>query len=167
MAEEKKTHEATPEDAPAPAAAPEAPPAEAAPEAAAAPEAKPSSRKRGKGGRLVPSGIAYIRATFNNTMVTVTDPRGHALAWSSAGKCGFKGSRKSTAYAATIVAQEAARTAVSNVGMREVEVCVQGPGAGRESAIRGLQSAGLNVTAIRDITPIPHNGCRPRKARRV
>ncbi|MDZ4198487.1 MAG: 30S ribosomal protein S11 [Kiritimatiellia bacterium] len=116
---------------------------------------------------MSPTGIAFIRATFNNTMVTMTDPRGNTVSWSSSGKCGFKGSRKSTAYAATVVPQEAARAAVSNVGMRDVEICVQGPGAGRESAIRGIQSAGLNVTAIRDITPIPHNGCRAPKARRV
>jgi len=124
-------------------------------------------KKRAKGAKLIPSGIAYIRASFNNTIVTLTDPRGNAVSWSSSGKCGFKGSRKSTAYAATVVSQEAARAAVANVGMRDVEVCVQGPGAGRESAIRGIQSAGLNVTAIRDITPVPHNGCRPPKARRV
>jgi small subunit ribosomal protein S11 len=99
--------------------------------------------------------------------VTVTDSRGATVSWSSAGRCGFKGSRRSTAYAATVVAQEAARAAVSTVGMREVEVWVQGPGAGRESAIRALQSAGLAVTAIRDCTPVPHNGCRPAKRRRV
>jgi small subunit ribosomal protein S11 len=124
-------------------------------------------KKRAKGAKLSSVGIAFIRASFNNTIVTLTDPRGNTVSWSSSGKCGFKGSRKSTAYAATVVAQEAARAAMANVGMRDVEVCVQGPGAGRESAIRGIQSAGLNVTAIRDITPVPHNGCRPPKARRV
>ena len=129
-------------------------------------EDKPVKRVRGKGAKNVPIGIVYIHASFNNTMVTITDMRGNVVSWNSAGRCGFKGSRKSTAYAATIVAQEAARQAVSH-GMHEVEVRVQGPGAGRESAIRAVQSAGLNVTSIRDITPMPHNGCRPPKRRRV
>ena len=124
-------------------------------------------KKKGKVKKNVPIGIVHIQATFNNTIVTVTDPRGATISWSSGGKCGFKGSRKSTAYAATMVAQEAARAAMSNVGLREVEVCVQGPGAGRESAIRALQSIGLTVTSIRDVTPVPHNGCRPPKRRRV
>lgn len=129
--------------------------------------AKPARRGRGKGGRHCPVGVVHIRATFNNTCVTITDPKGNVIAWSTAGRCGFKGSRKSTAYAATVVAQEAARAAMANGGMREVEICVQGPGAGRESAIRAVQAAGLQVTAIRDVTPIPHNGCRPPKRRRV
>ncbi len=128
--------------------------------------AKPR-KTRAHGGRISPTGIVYIRATFNNTLVTITDPRGGAIAWSSAGRCGFKGSRKSTAYAATMVAQEAARAAIANANMREVEVRVQGPGAGRESAIRAIQAAGMNITAIKDVTPVPHNGCRPPKRRRV
>lgn len=129
-------------------------------------EAKPVRRSRGKGAKNVPIGIVHIRASFNNTSVTITDVKGNVVSWSSSGRCGFKGSRKSTAYAATIVAQEAARQAVGH-GMHEVEVRVQGPGAGRESAIRAVQSAGLNVTSIRDVTPMPHNGCRAPKRRRV
>ena len=128
--------------------------------------ARAPRKARGRSERQVPVGVVHIRATFNNTMVTITDPKGAVIAWSSAGRCGFKGSRKSTAYAATMVAQEAARQAVG-YGMHEVEVEVQGPGSGRESAIRAVQSAGLNVTSIRDVTPIPHNGCRPPKRRRV
>ena len=124
---------------------------------------RPKKRER----KNIESGVAHIRSTFNNTLVTITDVRGNAISWSSAGIQGFKGSRKSTAYAATMVAQEAARNAISNAGMREVEIFVQGPGSGRESAIRAVQSAGLTVTAIRDVTPVPHNGCRPPKARRV
>jgi len=123
-------------------------------------------KAKGRGGRAVPCGVAHIRATFNNTLVSITDPRGGVIAWSSCGRAGFKGSRKSTAFAATMVGQDVARQAVSR-GMHEVEVRVQGAGAGRESAIRALQGAGLTVTMIRDITPIPHNGCRPRKRRRV
>ena len=110
--------------------------------------------------------MAHIRATFNNTIVSVADLRGGVISWSSAGRAGFKGSRKSTAFAATVVAQEAARGAVAK-GMHEVEVRMQGAGAGRESAVRGLQSSGLNISVIKDVTPIPHNGCRPRKRRRV
>ncbi len=121
---------------------------------------------RPRGGRAVPYGVAHVRATFNNTMVTITDPKGAVLGWSSAGRAGFKGSRRSTAFAASVVAQEAARQAVAR-GMQEVEVRVQGPGAGRESAIRALQAAGLTITMIRDVTPMPHDGCRPRKRRRV
>lgn len=139
--------------------------AEGAPAAGAAtPEAKPAVRRKAL--RSVPVGIAHINATFNNTQVTITDLKGAVLAWSSAGRMGFKGTRKSTAYAATVVAQDVARQA-SAYRMQEVEVRVQGPGAGRESAIRALQSAGLTITLIRDITAIPHNGCRPRKRRRV
>jgi small subunit ribosomal protein S11 len=126
----------------------------------------PVARSHSRGGRQVSHGIVHILATFNNTMVSITDPRGNVIAWSTSGRCGFKGSRKSTAYAATIVAQEAARAA-SSQGLREVEVRVQGPGAGRESAIRAIQSAGITVSAISDVTPIPHNGCRPKKRRRV
>lgn len=121
---------------------------------------------RARGARQVPVGIVNILATFNNTHVTITDVRGAVISWCNAGRAGFKGSRKSTAFAATVVGQEAARQAVGR-GMHEVEVHVQGPGAGRESAIRALQSAGLNVTAIKDVTPVPHNGCRQRKRRRV
>jgi small subunit ribosomal protein S11 len=115
---------------------------------------------------MIPTGVVHVRASFNNTMVCITDPQGAVIAWSSSGRAGFKGSRKSTAFAATVVGQEAARQAVGR-GMREVEVRVQGAGAGRESAVRALQSAGLTITLIRDVTPIPHNGCRARKRRRV
>lgn len=137
-------------------------------EAELSPEVKPApvARSQGRGGRQISHGIVHILATFNNTMVSITDPRGNVIAWSTSGRCGFKGSRKSTAYAATIVAQEAARAA-SSQGLREVEVRVQGPGAGRESAIRAIQSAGITVSSISDVTPIPHNGCRPKKRRRV
>lgn len=122
--------------------------------------------KRKKGSKNVPVGIAFIKTTFNNTIVSITDMRGNVVSWSSAGRCNFKGSRKSTAFAATTVAQDAARTAISH-GMSEVEIRVQGPGAGRESAVRAIQSAGLAVTSIKDTTAIPHNGCRPPKRRRV
>ena len=122
--------------------------------------------KRKKGSKNVPFGIAFVKTTFNNTIVSITDMRGNVISWSSAGRCNFKGSRKSTAFAATTVAQDAARTAIGH-GMSEVEVRVQGPGAGRESAVRAIQAAGLAVTAIKDTTAIPHNGCRPPKRRRV
>ncbi len=135
-------------------------------EGPAAPIAKPKKKGKGKGQRHVPVGVAHIRATFNNTMVTITDPRGGVIAWRTAGRCGFKGSRKSTAFAATMVAQETAREALA-YGLNEIEVKVQGPGAGRESAIRALQAAGLTITSIQDMTPVPHNGCRPPKRRRV
>src|SRR5271155_5816568 len=121
---------------------------------------------KAKGAKNIPSGIANILATFNNTLVSITDQQGHLIGWSSAGRVGFKGSRKSTAYAAQQVAQDAARQAMSH-GMREVEVRVKGPGSGRESAIRAFQAIGLEITTIKDVTPIPHNGCRPRKKRRV
>jgi small subunit ribosomal protein S11 len=121
---------------------------------------------RVKGQKAVPFGIAFINASFNNTMVTITDAKGGTISWSTSGRAGFKGSRKSTAFAATVVAQEAGRQAAGR-GMQEIEVRVQGAGAGRESAIRALQSAGLNVTVIKDVTPMPHNGCRARKRRRV
>ncbi len=124
-----------------------------------------AAKKKGKG-KSIPAGICYIRSTFNNTLVSITDARGGVIAWSSAGKAGFKGSRKCTAFAATMVAQDAARQAIGK-GMHEVEVKVQGAGAGRESAVRAIQSAGIHVTLIKDCTPIPHNGCRPRKRRRV
>jgi small subunit ribosomal protein S11 len=116
--------------------------------------------------RSVPSGIAHVRATFNNTIVTITDPSGNVVAWATAGKANFTGSRKSSAFAATVAAQDAGKIA-AGIGMREVEVNLKGPGAGRESAVRGLQSAGLSITIIRDKTPVPHNGCRARKRRRV
>lgn len=114
----------------------------------------------------VPSGVAHVKATFNNTIIAITDPSGRVIAWSSAGKVNFSGSRKSSAFAATVAAQDAAKVA-SSLGMKEVEVNLKGPGAGRESAVRGLQSAGLTISAIRDTTPVPHNGCRARKRRRV
>lgn len=126
----------------------------------------PTVRKKIRGGRNIPVGVAHIKASFNNTQVAITDPKGGVIAWSSAGRAGFKGSRKSTAFAATMVAQEAGRTAASK-GMHEVEVRLQGAGAGRESAVRGLQSAGLSVSLIQDVTPVAHNGCRARKRRRV
>ncbi len=114
----------------------------------------------------VEKGVAHIRATFNNTIVTITDVRGNAISWASAGELGFKGSKKSTPFAAQTAAETAAKIAVDN-GMKTVEVYVRGPGSGRESAIRALQTAGLDITLIRDVTPIPHNGCRPPKRRRV
>ncbi len=114
----------------------------------------------------VPAGIAHVSATFNNTIICITDPSGKVIAWSSAGKAGYSGSRKSSAFAATVAAQDAAKVA-AGYGLREVEVNLRGPGAGRESAVRGLLSAGMHVTVIRDLTPVPHNGCRPRKRRRV
>ncbi len=116
--------------------------------------------------RTVPAGIAHVLATFNNTIVSITDLAGNVVAWSSAGKVNFSGSRKSSAFAATVAAQDAAKIAMG-LGMKECEVNLNGPGAGRESAVRGLLSSGLAVTIIRDTTPIPHNGCRPRKRRRV
>lgn len=116
--------------------------------------------------KSIPVGVAHIQATFNNTIVTITDPRGNTIAWSSAGVQGFKGSRKSTPYAAQTAVEDAAKKAMEH-GMRTVEVYIKGPGSGRESALRGLQSAGFNVTMIRDVTPVPHNGCRPPKRRRV
>lgn len=127
-----------------------------------------TKRQRGKRRekKNVPRGQAHIQSTFNNTIVTITDPNGNVVCWSSAGQNGFKGSRKSTPYAAQIAAENAARKAIEN-GMRQIEVFVKGPGAGREAAIRSLQAAGLQVTAITDVTPIPHNGCRPPKRRRV
>jgi small subunit ribosomal protein S11 len=121
---------------------------------------------KAKGSKNVHSGIAHIVASFNNTIVTITDMNGSAIGWSSAGKCGFKGSRKSTAYAAQMVAQDACRQAMGH-GLKEVEVRVKGPGAGRESAVRAIQAVGLEISIIKDVTPVPHNGCRPPKQRRV
>lgn len=123
-------------------------------------------RRRIKGSKNIPVGVVHILASFNNTTVSVSDPRGNVISWSNGGRCGFKGSRKSTAYAGTIVAQEACKVALGH-GLNEVEILVQGPGSGRESAIRAVQAAGLSITSIRDITPIAHNGCRARKRRRV
>ena len=128
------------------------------------PKKTQKARRRDK--KNVPHGAAHIKSTFNNTIVTITDPSGNVICWASAGQNGFKGSRKSTPYAAQLTAESAARKAQEN-GMRTVEVFVKGPGAGREAAIRSLQSNGLTVSAITDITPIPHNGCRPPKRRRV
>ena len=121
---------------------------------------------KAKGSKNIHNGVAHILATFNNTIVTITDMKGNVIGWSSAGKVGFKGSRKSTAYAAQMVAQDASRQAMGH-GLKEVEVLVKGPGAGRESAVRALQAIGLELTVIRDVTPVPHNGCRPPKQRRV
>jgi small subunit ribosomal protein S11 len=121
---------------------------------------------KAKGSKNVYSGVAHILATFNNTIVSITDSVGSVIGWSSAGKVGFKGSRKSTAYAAQMVAQDACRQAMGH-GLREVEVRVKGPGSGRESAVRAIQAVGLDITVIRDVTPVPHNGCRPPKQRRV
>jgi len=153
---------------PAEAAAPGAAPVAAAPTAAELLADDMAGKKivKAKGAKNVTTGIANILATFNNTIVTITDMQGHSIGWSSAGRVGFKGSRKSTAYAAQQVAQDAARQAMSH-GMKECEVRVKGPGSGRESAIRALQAIGLEITTIKDVTPIPHNGCRPRKKRRV
>jgi small subunit ribosomal protein S11 len=172
-----------PRKSPAPAGAPAGPGSEAAkpadaaataPAAGAAPTAAElladdmAGKKivKAKGSKNIAAGIANILATFNNTQVTITDMHGNLLGWSTAGRVGFKGSRKSTAYAAQQVAQDAARQAMSH-GMREVEVHVKGPGSGRESAIRALQAIGLEISTIKDVTPVPHNGCRPRKKRRV
>lgn len=174
---EKAPKKAAPpaEGAGTPAAAGEAPkPAEGAAPVAAAPTAAElladdlAGKKiiKAKGAKNIVAGIANILATFNNTLVSITDMQGHVIGWSSAGRVGFKGSRKSTAYAAQQVAQDAARQAMSH-GMKEIEVRVKGPGSGRESAIRALQAIGLEITTIKDVTPVPHNGCRPRKKRRV
>ena len=156
------------------AAATEAAAAVAEPTVVAAPTAAellgedPNAKKvvKAKHAKNIISGIANILATFNNTQVTITDAQGNLIGWSSAGRVGFKGSRKSTAYAAQQVAQDAARQAMAH-GMKEVEIRVKGPGSGRESAIRALQAIGLEISTIKDVTPVPHNGCRPRKKRRV
>ena len=123
-------------------------------------------RGRRRERKSIPRGRAYVQSTFNNTIVTLTDPTGNVISWSSSGAAGFKGSRKSTPYAAGMAAETAARKAMEN-GMRQVEVFVKGPGSGREAAIRSLQAAGLMISSITDVTPIPHNGCRPPKRRRV
>ena len=197
MSEENQTPAAEPAapaatEAPAPAATAEAAPAKKAPAKKAAPKAKKAAAEtaaptsgapsaasislddtiepikvvKAKGSKGVTQGIAHVQASFNNTIVSITDLRGGVIGWSSAGKCGFKGSRKSTAYAAQMVAQDACRHAMGH-GLKEVEVRVKGPGSGRESAVRAMQAIGLDVTTIRDVTPIPHNGCRPPKQRRV
>jgi small subunit ribosomal protein S11 len=176
-AKEKAAKKAAPGDK-APAA-PEAPAAEApkpagAPVAGSAPSAAEllgedvAAKKiiKAKHAKNIVSGVANILATFNNTLVSITDAHGNLIGWSSAGRVGFKGSRKSTAYAAQQVAQDAARQAMAH-GMKEVEIRVKGPGSGRESAIRAIQAIGLDITTIKDVTPVPHNGCRPRKKRRV
>lgn len=167
MAEETKP---APEEKQAPAAPAAAAPAAPAPAAdAAAPAAEGEGKiavRRIKGSKNIPVGVVHILASFNNTTVSITDPRGNVISWSSGGRCGFKGSRKSTAYAGTVVTQEACKVALGH-GLHEVEILVQGPGSGRESAIRAVQAAGLTITGIRDITPVPHNGCRARKRRRV
>lgn len=182
-AEEAKAPEAAEK---APAETPAADTQEAAPQAEGAAEDAPKApeKKRdifaeiaggeeeqirihkAKKSKNVQTGLVHITATFNNTLVSVTDLNGNAIGWSSAGKMGFKGSRKSTAYAAQVVCQDACRQAMSH-GLKEAEVRVKGPGSGRESAVRAVQGLGINITAIRDVTPIPHNGCRPKKARRV
>ena len=183
MADEAINPEAAaPAPAPAaPVAAPAAAPA--APEAAAAVEAPKKEQKRdifaeigggeeeikihkAKGSKNVTRGVVHVTATFNNTLVSVTDANGNAIGWSSSGKMGFKGSRKSTAYAAQVVSQDACRQAMGH-GLKEVEVRVKGPGAGRESAVRAIQAVGLEISIIKDVTPVPHNGCRPPKQRRV
>ena len=168
---EKKPKKAAAGAAPAGDAAPATPviaPAVSAPTAAELLGEDPNAKKivKAKGSKNITVGVANILATFNNTQVTITDMQGNLIGWSTAGRVGFKGSRKSTAYAAQLVAQDAARQAMSH-GMREVEIRVKGPGSGRESAIRALQAIGLEISMIKDITPTPHNGCRPRKKRRV
>ena len=187
MADEE-TNTPAPEAAAAPAAAatPAAPAAPAAAPAAQAEEVAPKKddKKRdifaeiagaeetqikvhkAKGSKNISRGIVHVTATFNNTIVSVTDSNGNTLGWSSAGKMGFKGSRKSTAYAAQVVSQDACRQAMGH-GLKEAEVRVKGPGSGRESAVRAVQALGIELLAIKDVTPIPHNGCRPKKARRV
>lgn len=182
---EETNQEAAVESAVEPVAAPApATPSAPAPEVAAQIEGAPKKEARrdifaeigggeeeikihkAKGSKNVLRGIVHVTATFNNTLVSVTDPNGNAIGWSSAGKMGFKGSRKSTAYAAQVVSQDACRQAMGH-GLKEVDVRVKGPGSGRESAVRAVQSLGLEILSIRDVTPIPHNGCRPKKARRV
>jgi len=169
-AEKAPAKEAAPEKAATPvaAAAPGETPVVAAPTAAELLGEDANAKKivKAKHAKNVVSGVANILATFNNTLVSITDMHGNIIGWSSAGRVGFKGSRKSTAYAAQQVAQDAARQAMAH-GMKEVEIRVKGPGSGRESAIRALHAIGLEISAIKDVTPVPHNGCRPRKKRRV
>ena len=157
-----------PKAAPVGGIAPVSPVAGSAPTAAELLGEDPNAKKiiKAKGAKNISVGVANILATFNNTQVSITDMQGNLLGWSSAGRVGFKGSRKSTAFAAQQVAQDAARQAMSH-GMKEVEIRVKGPGSGRESAIRALQAIGLEISVIKDVTPVPHNGCRPRKKRRV
>ena len=124
-------------------------------------------KRKSKGGKTVLSGIVHVDSTFNNTRVVISDEKGNVLSWCTGGKLGYKGSRKSTAFAATQIATEAAKKAMATYGLREVEIRIKGPGAGRESAARGIAAAGLEITALRDVTPLPHNGCRPPKRRRV
>ena len=128
--------------------------------------AKDSTKVRRRERKNISSGVAHVNATFNNTMITITDAQGNAISWSSAGTMGFSGSRKSTPFAAQTAAETAAREAIA-LGIKKVEIYVKGPGVGREAAVRSLQAAGIDVTAIKDVTPIPHNGCRPPKRRRV
>jgi small subunit ribosomal protein S11 len=172
----EKAPKAAAEGAPAEAAAPAAPakPVELVGGVPKAPSAEDLLKeelgeikvRKAKGSKNITSGYANVTATFNNTIVSITDTKGNVIAWSSAGKCNFRGSRKSTAYAAQVVAQDAARNAMSH-GLKEVQIRVSGPGLGRDSAIRGLQAIGLEISSIIDVTPVPHNGCRPRKRRRV
>jgi len=129
-------------------------------------KSKKTTRVKKRERKAVPKGNAYIHSTFNNTVITITDPQGNAISWYSSGTAGFKGSRKGTPYAAQLAAEQAARKGMEH-GVRQVDVFVKGPGSGREAAIRSLQAAGLTITGIRDVTPTPHNGCRPRKRRRV
>jgi small subunit ribosomal protein S11 len=168
MADESKETKEAPKapraERPQGAGSPAAPAAGAGAAAAGAPSPAPRRARRTR--RSVPEGVAHVHATFNNTIVTITDPQGLVVAWSSAGSVGFKGSRKGTPFAAQMAAEACARKA-ADVGMRSVVVHVKGPGGGRESAVRALQAAGLNVQSIKDVTPIPHNGCRPPKRRRV
>ena len=126
-----------------------------------------ATKRKGKGGRQVLSGIVHVDSTFNNTRVAISDQNGNILSWSTGGKLGYKGSRKSTAYVAQLIATDAAKKAMATYGLREVEVRIKGPGAGRESAVRGIAAAGLEITLLKDVTPLPHNGCRPPKRRRV
>ena len=140
--------------------------APAAPAAAAENTSKPGGRVKRRERKNISSGVAHVNASFNNTMITITDDQGNTIAWASSGALGFKGSRKSTPYAAQVAADSAAKKA-SEHGVKVLEVQVKGPGAGRESALRALQAAGFTITSIRDVTPIPHNGCRPPKRRRV
>lgn len=189
MAEEEKSEEVVEETAAPEAAEKETPKAAAEPAAEEAVEEKKEKEKprtaedifleleggegaeapkilKAKGSKNVHNGIVHVSASFNNTIVSVTDASGNVLGWSSAGKMGFRGSRKSTAYAAQLVSQDACRQAMSH-GLKQAEVRVKGPGAGRESAVRAVQGLGIDVTTIKDVTPVPHNGCRPKKARRV
>ena len=128
--------------------------------------AKDKARVRRREKKNITSGVAHVQASFNNTMITITDAQGNTISWSSAGAMGFKGSRKSTPYAAQVAAEDAGKKAM-DLGMKNLEIEIRGPGSGRESALRALQAAGFNIISIRDVTPIPHNGCRPRKRRRV